>query len=60
MTPESGPIHFAPPCRKCWGLNGVHSMRCPAVNLKPGWYSRVLEQDKGDGSYEDQWWRSQE
>lgn len=39
------PGDFSPPCVKCTGVNGAHSLRCPTVNLSWGWYERVLEEE---------------
>lgn len=39
--PKSGePIVIFPPCRRCGRT--VCSLRCPTLNLVPGWYDRML------------------
>lgn len=32
-----------PPCPRCTRPGDAHSLRCPEVNLEPGWYFRTLE-----------------
>lgn len=43
MAATTGPnVPFtAEPCRKCTHVNNAHSLRCPTLNLRPGWYNRV-------------------
>ncbi len=31
-------------CRKCIGVNGACSLRCPTLNLQPGWYERAKDE----------------
>lgn len=31
------PGDFTPPCVKCTGVNGIHYLTCPVVNLPPGY-----------------------
>jgi hypothetical protein len=45
-APRIHPGDFTSPCSKCTAVNGAHSLRCPTVNLSPGWYERILEEEE--------------
>jgi hypothetical protein len=46
-------IYHEPPCKSCAGLNATHFLTCATVNLAPGWYERMLqEEERDDGSPE--------
>ena len=44
---------YHPPCMKCGGLAGACSMRCPTLNVQPGWYGRIAW--KTDDEYALEW-----
>jgi len=37
--------NYAPPCRKCLGVNGAHFLTCPTLNISPMWYLRLLSEE---------------
>jgi len=55
MNPQEGP-HLMPPCKKCAAPQGAHSLRCPTVNLRPGWLAR---EGWEDSTREAAYWREQ-
>lgn len=37
------------PCMKCTRVNGACSLRCPTLNMSPGWIDRAIEEWEHEG-----------
>jgi hypothetical protein len=36
------------PCPKCTAPSGMHSLHCQTLQLPPGWYERLLEEEEAE------------